>query len=68
MAFFTTSDGKRLHYDDTGSGPPLLCLAGLTRTGRDFGFLAPHISDLRMNHDGLSGPGSIGIRSRLCEL
>ncbi len=48
MAFFTTSDGKRLYFEDTGSGQPLLCLAGLTRNSRDFSFLAPHISDLRM--------------------
>lgn len=48
MAFFTTSDGKRLYFEDTGSGQPLLCLAGLTRNSRDFSFLAPHINDLRM--------------------
>lgn len=50
MSFFTTSDGKQLHYTDTGpsSGRPLLCLAGLTRNGRDFSFVAPHLSDLRL--------------------
>ncbi|SLN24401.1 Tropinesterase [Falsiruegeria litorea R37] len=48
MADFTTSDGKRIHYTDTGSGQPLLCLAGLTRCGRDFSHLAPHVTDLRM--------------------
>lgn len=48
MSFFTTTDGKRLHYEVDGDGPPLLCLAGLTRTGRDFSFLAPHVADLRM--------------------
>ena len=48
MAEFTTSDGLRLHYEDTGSGQPLLCLAGLTRTTRDFDFLAPHLGGLRM--------------------
>ncbi|MDK3017182.1 alpha/beta fold hydrolase [Pseudodonghicola flavimaris] len=48
MSFFTTSDGKRLHYTDTGSGRPLLCLAGLTRNGLDFSFVAPHLSDLRL--------------------
>ncbi len=48
MAYFTTSDGKRLYYEDTGSGQPLLCLAGLTRNSRDFSFLAPHVTDLRM--------------------
>lgn len=33
---FTTSDGLSLAYDDQGSGPPLLCLAGLTRNMADF--------------------------------
>ncbi|MDF1716981.1 MAG: alpha/beta hydrolase [Antarcticimicrobium sp.] len=48
MSTFTTSDGKRLHYTDTGKGQPLLCLAGLTRNGLDFSFLAPHLTDLRL--------------------
>lgn len=48
MSFFVTADGKRLHFTDTGQGQPLLCLAGLTRTGLDFSFLAPHMRDLRM--------------------
>ncbi|WP_420586339.1 alpha/beta fold hydrolase [Ruegeria sp.] len=48
MAFFTTSDGKRLYFEDTGTGAPVLCLAGLTRNSQDFSFLAPHIADLRM--------------------
>lgn len=48
MSFFTTTDGRRLHYTDSGEGQPLLCLAGLTRTGLDFSFLAPHVGDLRM--------------------
>ncbi|MEO1705686.1 MAG: alpha/beta hydrolase, partial [Pseudomonadota bacterium] len=34
MAVFTASDGARLFYTDEGAGTPLLCLAGLTRTGR----------------------------------
>jgi pimeloyl-ACP methyl ester carboxylesterase len=48
MAFFTTSDGKRLFYEDSGTGSPLICLAGLTRTGGDFRYLAPLVTDLRM--------------------
>ncbi len=48
MAFFTTSDGRRLYFEDTGTGKPLLCLAGLTRNSRDFSFLAPHLDDLRL--------------------
>ncbi|AJE46020.1 alpha/beta fold hydrolase [Celeribacter indicus] len=34
--FFTTPDGLRLAYDIAGEGPPLLCLAGLTRNMDDF--------------------------------
>lgn len=48
MSTFKTSDGLRLHYTDTGKGQPLLCLAGLTRNGLDFSFLAPHVTDLRL--------------------
>lgn len=48
MAFFTTSDGLRIYFDDAGTGKPLLCLAGLTRNSLDFSFFAPHASDLRM--------------------
>ncbi|NBZ86998.1 alpha/beta fold hydrolase [Stagnihabitans tardus] len=31
-----TTGGVRLHYRDEGEGLPVLCLAGLTREGRDF--------------------------------
>ncbi|WP_375258229.1 alpha/beta fold hydrolase [Citreimonas sp.] len=48
MPHFTTSDGIALHYSDEGRGKPLLCLAGLTRDGRDFDFVAPHITDRRL--------------------
>jgi len=48
MPRFTTSDDLSLHYTDTGDGLPLLCLAGLTRDGRDFEFVAPHLADLRV--------------------
>ncbi len=48
MPYFTAADGARLHYDDNGHGLALLCLAGLTRTGRDFDYLAPHLPPLRM--------------------
>jgi pimeloyl-ACP methyl ester carboxylesterase len=46
--FFTTSDGARLAYSDEGAGLPLLCLAGLTRTMGDFGYLRPHLTGVRM--------------------
>ncbi|MEW2912941.1 alpha/beta hydrolase [Leisingera sp. JC11] len=48
MPFFDSSDGLRLHYTDTGEGLPLLCLAGLTRDGRDFRYFAPHATRYRM--------------------
>lgn len=48
MPDFTTSDGLRLHYEDRGTGRPILCLAGLTRNATDFDYLAPHLGDARM--------------------
>lgn len=48
MPDFTTSDGKRIYFEDHGSGTPLLCLAGLTRNSRDFSYFAPHATELRM--------------------
>lgn len=36
MTKFTASDGITLSFDDEGEGPPLICLAGLTRSARDF--------------------------------
>lgn len=47
MPDFTATDGTRLHYDDTGSGLPVLALAGLTRNGRDFDHVAPHVGTAR---------------------
>ena len=43
MPDFTAPDGTRLHYADAGSGLPVLALAGLTRNGRDFDHVAPHL-------------------------
>ncbi|MEM1072857.1 MAG: alpha/beta hydrolase [Pseudomonadota bacterium] len=48
MAFFKTSDGLSLHYTDDGEGPPVLCLAGLTRTTADFSYMTPHLPDARL--------------------
>ena len=48
MPRFTTSDGVSLHYTDEGQGLPLLCLAGLTRDGHDFDFVAPYLRDVRL--------------------
>lgn len=48
MPRFTTSDGLSLHYTDEGAGLPVICLAGLTRTGSDFDYVAPLLSDVRL--------------------
>ena len=48
MARFKTSDGLNLHYTDEGAGLPILCLAGLTRTGADFDYVTPHLSGHRL--------------------
>jgi pimeloyl-ACP methyl ester carboxylesterase len=48
MARFATSDGLALHYEDEGQGPPVLCLAGLTRNSADFQFLLPHLTGYRV--------------------
>ena len=48
MPDFTTTDGVRLHFEDEGSGHPILCLAGLTRNSRDFTYLMPHLSGYRV--------------------
>lgn len=43
MNSFRAADGARLVYRDEGEGLPLLALAGLTRDGRDFDYLARHL-------------------------
>lgn len=48
MARVTAADGTGLHYEDAGAGQPVLCLAGLTRNGDDFGFLLPHLDGCRV--------------------
>lgn len=58
MAYFIGSDGARLHYTDAGAGLALLCLAGLTRTGADFDYLAPHLpADVRLIRPDYRGRG-----------
>lgn len=49
---WTSADGLTLHYRDYAgpegySGPPVLCMHGLTRNSRDFGPLAEHIAATR---------------------
>ena len=48
MPRYTTSDGLSLYFEDDGQGPPVLCLAGLTRNSRDFSFLRPHLQGHRI--------------------
>lgn len=48
MAHFTTSDGLEVFYTDEGTGLPILCLAGLTRTTADFDYVTPHLQDHRL--------------------
>lgn len=48
MAYFISTDGARLYYDDRGDGLPLLCLAGLTRTAEDFDYLLPYLPPARV--------------------
>ena len=43
MPEFRTSDALRLWYEDQGDGPPLLCLAGLTRNSTDFDYVLPYL-------------------------
>lgn len=45
---FHAQDGTRLYFSDEGDGPPLLCLAGLTRTGLDFDYVAPYLQGRRV--------------------
>ncbi|MCB2116135.1 MAG: alpha/beta hydrolase [Rhodobacteraceae bacterium] len=58
MQHFTASDGARLAYTDEGEGLPVLCLAGLTRAGSDFDFVAPHLKDVRLIRPDYRGRGA----------
>ncbi len=48
MPEFHASDGARLYYTDEGQGIPVLALAGLTRNGSDFDYVAPHLKGVRL--------------------
>ncbi len=48
MQHFHAQDGATLAYRDEGEGKPVLALAGLTRDGRDFDYLEPHLSGVRL--------------------
>jgi pimeloyl-ACP methyl ester carboxylesterase len=55
---FTAADGARIAYRDEGAGMPVLCLAGLTRDGRDFDDLAPHLPPCRLVRMDYRGRGA----------
>ena len=57
---FTAEDGTRLAYRDEGEGLPVLALSGLTRTGRDFDYLAPHLRGVRLIRPDYRGRGDSG--------
>lgn len=61
MHRFKAGDGTILAYRDTGRGLPLLALAGLTRDGRDFDYLARHLPEdvrlIRLDSRGRGGSG-----------
>lgn len=46
--FVTANDGIRLAWEEAGSGTPVIALAGLTRTMRDFDYVAPHLDGVRL--------------------
>ncbi|HBZ45056.1 MAG TPA: alpha/beta hydrolase, partial [Maritimibacter sp.] len=54
---FKTPDGLTIAYEDEGKGLPVIALAGLTRTHRDFDFLAPHLEGVRLIRPDYRGRG-----------
>lgn len=48
MATFTAPGGASLYYEDTGEGPAVLALAGLSRSCRDFDDAAPYLGGVRL--------------------
>jgi pimeloyl-ACP methyl ester carboxylesterase len=48
LQHFKAKDGARLAYRDEGEGPVILALAGLTRDGRDFDYVARALSAVRL--------------------
>ena len=58
VQYFTADDGAHVAYRDEGEGTPVLALAGLTRTGRDFDYLAPFLADKRLIRMDYRGRGA----------
>ena len=57
MPHYDAADGTRLFYSDEGEGPLVLALAGLTRAGTDFDFVAPHLTGVRLIRPDYRGRG-----------
>jgi pimeloyl-ACP methyl ester carboxylesterase len=62
MEYLHLPDGTRLAYADQGTGTPLLCLPGLTRTMADFTYAKPHLRGriIRMDYRGRGGSSWTG--------
>lgn len=60
MTRFKTFDGLTLAYSDVGEGLPVLCLAGLTRNGSDFDYVAPYLNGARVIRLDYRGRGASG--------
>lgn len=60
LMHFSAPDGARLAYRDEGEGLPLLALAGLTRDGRDFDYLANALRGVRLIRLDSRGRGGSG--------
>ena len=60
MPEFSAPDGTNLYYTDEGDGTPVLALAGLTRNGSDFDYVAPHLRDVRLIRLDYRGRGKSG--------
>ena len=58
MAVFTAGDGARIAFSDQGTGLPVLCLAGLTRSMSDFDYVAPHLTRVRLIRMDYRGRGA----------
>jgi len=70
IQYFTADDGARIAFRDQGEGVPVLALAGLTRTGRDFDYLAalldaeiPGVRLIRMDYRGRGASAFTGEKT-----
>lgn len=54
---FTTEDGRRLAYVESGEGQPLFLLHGYTDSSRSWSLIAPHLAGFRLLMPDLPGHG-----------